>query len=157
MRVFRLFGLFAGMVPIAALAADGMQLTAGRWEEVTTITSIRAGGKQVPLDAISGNPATRYRCLSTEEALDPEKYFLKADTARNCEPGGAVSGGRISLIGSCQDAKMGQMAVTGSGTYQSKSYEVTMTMLGSMKGAPLFIDSTVTGRYVGACTSPERG
>jgi Protein of unknown function (DUF3617) len=157
MRILRLIGVTAAVVPFAALAADAEQLTAGRWEEVSTITSIKAGGKSVPLDGISGNPGTKIRCLSPEEALDPAKYFLKPDKARHCEPGGAVSGGKITLIGSCDDAKMGQLAVTGSGTYEPKSYKVTLNMLGSVKGAPLFIDMTVTGRYVGVCSDAEQG
>jgi hypothetical protein len=155
MRVAKsLLGITAA-IPATALAADTVQLTAGRWEEVTTITGLTLGGKAIALDAMPNRVTTKLTCISAEEALDPAKRFLKPDSQNRCEPGGTVSGGRIALQGTCTDSKFGRMIVTGAGTYQPKSYEVSARLEGRAMDLPAVITMGIKARHVGICTGAE--
>ena len=155
MRKTQLIGAVALMVPFAAVAADTPEIKAGRWEEVMTMTSVTVGGNSVPLSALPDGSKSRFVCISPEEAVDPAKHFLSVNENSKCTPNGMVAGGQINVIGQCSSDKFERMIITGHGTYDLSTYDVSAKMTGELKQRPIVITMTVKGRHVGACNGTE--
>ena len=155
MRKTQAIGALALLVPFAAIAADTPEIKAGRWEEVIAITGMTVGGTAISTDSIPGGASTRFVCMSAEDAVDPSKHFLGAGQDSKCTPNGMVTGGRINLIGQCTTEKFGQMIMTGEGSYNLSTFEVTAKMSGKLKERPISITMSSRGRHVGDCDGTE--
>ena len=153
MRSVFKFGLAASLcVPIAAMAADSVQLTPGRWEVTTAFLSVLLDGRPLPNDIFKNSVG--FDCISPAFAAEPARYFLEPDSAKDCKPGGTVADGHIAMAGKCA-MPFGDMMARGVGTYQSKSYEVIMKADATMDGKPLVMNFALRGKYVGACKGDE--
>lgn len=139
----------------AALAADSVQLTAGRWEEKMTVQSASLDGKPLSPDAL-GTAEASFTCIPAAEAADPSLYFKKSQASEGCGmPQGVVEGGRISLSGSCNPPGSGAMSLRLEGTYAGTAYRGTATATMVAQGKPLVVTTVIEGRHVGSCTGDE--
>jgi len=147
------FGMAASLcLSVAAMAADTVQLTPGRWEVTTTFVTVLLDGQPMPNDLFKSAPG--FDCISPAFAADPARYFLEPDSAKDCKPGGTVADGHIAMAGKCA-MPFGEMMARGVGTYQSKSYEVIMKADAIMDGKPLVMNFALRGKFVGACKGDE--
>lgn len=156
MRKTQAIGVFALLVPFAAMAADTAEIKAGRWEEVMTMTSATLAGKALPMSAFPDGAKSRFVCISAEESMDPAKHFLNAGQTGKCTPNGMVAGGKINVIGKCSSDRFDQMIIFGDGDYDLSRYHVNAKMTGQLNQRPIAITATIEGRYVGACDGTEK-
>jgi len=153
MRGILKFGVAAGLcVPLAAMAADTVHLTPGRWEVNTTFLSVLLDGQPLPNEIFKNSVG--FDCISPAFAAEPPRYFLEPDSAKDCKPGGTVADGRIAMAGKCA-MPLGDMMAAGVGTYQSQSYEIIMKTDATMDGKPLVMNFALRGKYVGECRGDE--
>ena len=155
MRKVQWIGAAVVMVPFAAIAADTVQMTEGRWEEVMTVTSASLGGKAISPDTVPDNTKTKFTCISANQSRDPAQYFLKPDKKNACQPSGTVANGRIAMGGTCNNEKIGSTVIEANGTYQPNSYEIDARATLEIKQMPLILNFTSKGRYVGKCDGTE--
>ena len=156
MRKSQLIGAIALVIPFAAIAADSVEIKAGRWEEVMTMTGMTLDGKPIPMSTLSDDPKSKLVCISPAESKDPAKHFLSVGQNDKCTPNGMITAGQIHLIGKCSDDKLADMFITGEGSYDLSKYHVNAKMTGKLKERPVAMTMTVEGRHVGACDGSER-
>jgi len=141
------------VLPVAAIAADTVQLKPGRWE-VQSATSAASNGRAIPPAFVPNTPPA-YRCLSPATAANPTGYFLKAT---NCgAPEGRAEGGNIRLKTRCTSPNGVKISMDVSGTYTSDSYDVVTRSIGKLKGVTLDTTFHDRARYVGPCQGDETG
>ena len=155
MRKSQLVAAFAVIIPFAAVAADSVQMTAGRWEEVSTVTGATLDGKTIPADSVPNGTKTKFSCISANQARDPANFFLKQDKKKHCQPSGTVSGGRIAMTATCETDKAGRMVISAQGTYQPDRYDIDATSTLEIKQLPFVMSFTSKGRYLGKCLGDE--
>ena len=143
----------AALLPAAALAADTVTMSPGRWEEITTVVSATIDGKPAPAELLSSANETDYSCISPEEAANPQLHFLQPKPGDICVPNGTAANGRIDATATCGTGESAKtIAVTG--TYGSNSYAITARAAVG-EGGKLDILLQLHGRFVGACTGDE--
>jgi len=143
------------LLPVAALAADSVQMTPGRWEERMNLVSATLDGKSLPIDGFPGQNQTEYSCISAAEALDPSAYFLSHSAGDGCDPQGTVANGHIAITGTCvrNDRPM-QMVMDG--TYSRETYRVTARATTTVNSQPMVMNILMEARFVGACKGDEK-
>lgn len=147
------FAVFA--LPLGAMSADSVSMTAGRWIETTTTTAVTLGGKPAP-GATLNQPASRPLCLTAQEAAEPARYFQSKTPSGACAaPTGTVAGGQIKLAATCEDSNTPRMMIEVSGTYAPDSYRAAIRAQSLVSGQPAVIDMVVDGRFDGACRGDE--
>jgi hypothetical protein len=163
----------AGATPQAAPATPpaAQTLRPGRWEMTTRLVSIEMPGATPDMQAQLRAqpippPETQANCVTPEEASDLLGNFrqeiLRTQPNLSCQIGDQqFGGGRIRFAMNCRGLN-GQpdtrMAVVGAFTENNVqmgiSAETSMpTGNGATQGAR--IETTMTGRYVGACNGTE--
>lgn len=123
----------------AAVSAQAQQLEPGEWEFTTTVTSPAFPKPQ---------QHTLKQCVKKEEAGDPSKWASGGQKSDCKVTPGATSGGSTSWEMSCPSSGMkgkGTVKISGS------NMESTLQMSGDMKGQKFEMQSTTTGRRLGAC------
>jgi hypothetical protein len=142
-------------LPLAAMSADAMTMSAGRWIETTTTTAVTLSGRPAPGVPI-GRPASRPLCLTPEEAAEPARYFQsKAPSGACAAPTGTVAGGQIKLASTCEDANTPRMMIEVNGTYARESYRAAIRAQSVVNAQPAVVDMVVAGRFEGACRGDE--
>ena len=147
--------------PAIALGADSVQITAGRWQEELSFTSVSMNDQEVPKEKLDAQKATTFACISPAQAREPSLYFLDQQPGHNCAaPTGSVAGGRIAMASTCQmhDEKAGTdlpVAVTMEGTYGPQTYAVNAVADVRTNERHLVMHMVVKGRFAGACKGDE--
>lgn len=143
------------VAPAAALAADTIQLTPGRWQVTMITQSVSIGGR--PMSRENFEDHKNFDCITPDVAAEPARYFLLPDRERECKPQGTVANGRVAMTGECNMRGMGKMMVTSTGTYEPRSLDVTWNAQGIFGGQPVIMIFVMRGRYLGACRGDETG
>lgn len=150
----RTLPIASAILPAAALAADTVTMSPGRWEETTTVMSATIDGKPAPVDLLSSANETEYSCISPEEAAEPRRYFLQSKEGDKCVPDGTAANGRIDATATCGGDGAGKSIVL-SGSYGPKTYAMNARVVLAMGAKPLEVQLQLRGRFVGACTGDE--
>ena len=150
---FKLAATALVIVPAAALAADTVQLTAGRWE-ILSATSAARDGRAIP-PAFLPQAVPTYRCLSPAIAADPTGYFLKAITCGS--PEGRAAAGSVRIKTRCTSPNGVKISMDVSGSYSSTSYDIVTHSVGKLSGITLDTIFHDRARYVGSCRGDESG
>lgn len=158
MRIgFRFLTAATIIVPVAAMAADSVQMVPGRWQETMRLTSMTVEGKTIPLEATKRGNATRFSCISPEMAADPRRHFDEVRPGDECQPleGGAIANGRLLARARCNLDEKVPFTMTLEGTYARDNYHATINGQGMIGGRAVTVSGTADGTYVGPCTGDE--
>lgn len=97
-----------------------------------------------------GEPLVRERCISPEEASDPQKVLAEAATAK-CQLANAHdTGSEYTFDVNCPNTRV---PVTGSGSvrYKADSFDGQIDLVGEQRGFRLKTRSYVSARRLGPC------
>jgi hypothetical protein len=157
MRIINKIILVAALAaPAAAMTGDSVQLVEGRWEERITVTRVTVGGEDLPLESFPGRITTKFTCISPEQARDPRLYFQIPDNDGDCSvPEGVVLGGRMEMSSTCKMDDGTPMKMAVQGNYGRGTYRADVIGDADMQGQPFWLNMTMEGRFVGACTGDE--
>ena len=103
-----------------------------------------------PLQGNSGGPVTRQRCISPEEAGDPQKVLAEARGKNDCQLSNLKdSGTEYSFDVECK----ARIPLKGSGAvrYTPRSLDGEIDLVGEAQGLRLKTRSFVSGRRLGPC------
>ncbi len=150
---YRLLLTAAPILPAAAVAADSVTMSAGRWEETTTVVSATLDGKPVPPGLLSNADETKFRCISPEEATEPSRFFLQSKPGHSCVPIGTALDGHVEASAVCGGEP--PKTVSLSGAYGRQNYDMNARATFGMGGKSLSVALRLRGRFVGACTGNE--
>ena len=146
------------IAPVAVLAADSVQLTPGRWEEIGKVAAMTFGGRSVPGDMFKGEAETTLYCILLNEAREPALFFRGDTRGDQCAlRHKSVAHGRIAMSYACDSPDGTPETWTLVGTYAKASYHITWRINTSAEGQPVTITKTMEGRFVGRCTGDEKG
>jgi hypothetical protein len=136
----KLFLLLGALVPPLALA--GVQ--PGNWE-FTVEVSIAQGSS-------ASGPVTRTRCISEEEARDPQKVIAEAGQS-GCEFSDARDSGAEYTF--AIDCRGGQVPVHGTGrlSYTAQTLEGVIDLVAERQNLRIVTHSNVKARRLGSCSS----
>ena len=156
-KTLRRIAFVTGILPMAATAADVVQLNPGRWSETYAVPRVTLDGRSLPYHPSQKFKESRFSCMSQEEARDPSMYFIMKNAPwHDCvRPKGGVAHGLITIVEQCTIDEGVPTTIGVDGTYFQDAYHVTTSMKAMMKGAPLVITQSVDGRYAGACRGDE--
>jgi hypothetical protein len=95
-------------------------------------------------------PEVRQRCLSPEEAADPQKVLAEVRSKNNCQLSNVQDSGTEYRFDVACDAKV---PVTGSGAvrYTPTTIDGQIDLVGETRGLRLKTRSFVSGRRLGPC------
>ena len=133
MRIALLFGVL-----IASAAQAGVE--PGNWEF----------SLESPLQGNANGPAVKQRCLTAEEASDPQKVLAEARGSDKCQLSNVRdSGADYKFDIACK----ARVPVTGSGTvrYTASTIDGAIDLVGETQGLRLKTRSFVSGRRLGPC------
>ena len=96
-------------------------------------------------------PEVRQRCLSPEEAQDPQKVLAEVRSKNNCQLSNVQDSGSEYRFNVACDAKV---PVTGSGAvrYTPTTIDGSVDLVGETRGLRLKTRSFVSGRRLGPCS-----
>jgi hypothetical protein len=103
-----------------------------------------------PLQGNSSGPATRQRCISAEEAGDPQKVLAEARGKNDCQLSNLRdSGTEYSFDLECK----ARIPLKGSGAvrYTPRTLDGEIDLVGEAQGLRLKTRSFVSGRRLGPC------
>ena len=103
-----------------------------------------------PLVGSSAGPTVKQRCLSPDEAADPQKVLAEARGSDKCQLSNVRdSGSDYKFDVAC----VGRVPVHGSGTvqYTATTLDGTIDLVGETQGLRLKTRSFVSGRKLGPC------
>lgn len=145
------------------LANSDLTLSPGEWENTVEFVNIEFDESQLPpeargmvgpaLDAMRGRITTTKTCITEEEASEPAAEMFSGSDAGDCEYSRFdFAGGEIDMAMTCTDPNSGTATITNTGTYDSTSYamEMSISMAASQMG-PMEIAAKAGGTRVGDC------
>jgi hypothetical protein len=103
-----------------------------------------------PLQANGGGPVVKQRCISAEEAGDPQKVLAEARGKNDCQMSNLKdSGTEYSFDVECK----ARIPLKGSGAvrYTPRTLDGEIDLVGETQGLRLKTRSFVTGRRLGPC------
>jgi len=155
--VFKLMAAASIVIPVAALAADSVQMKPGRWQERMRLTSMIVEGKTIPVAADKRNNATRFSCISAQTAADPRRHFDEVQPGDECQPleGTTVANGRLFARARCNLDEKIPFTMTLEGTYGSENYHAVINGQGMVAGKTVTVSGAADGSYVGTCKGDE--
>ena len=143
MRIAVFFAALA--LPAAAFA----QVTPGKWEIVTTVTSVDMPGAPPFVAAMmKGKPIKVSHCLTPEEAARGPQDMMKS--RKECTfTRYSMAGGKLDSVMVCQQGG-GTMTATSTGSFTPTSFTSSgrTVMTGSQ---PMTLTATAVGTRVGDC------
>jgi len=138
-------------------------LQPGEWETTSEIIDVQMEGapQGMPagaLDAMKGRTTTVKKCVTPEEAANPDADFLTAQKDSQCTYSGfEMANGAIKGNVSCPGEHGSTANVAMEGIYTSDSYAMTMNMdaAGIGDGAPagmkMRMKMKISGKRIGEC------
>ncbi|MCB2014261.1 MAG: DUF3617 domain-containing protein [Sphingobium sp.] len=138
-------------------------LQPGEWETTSEIVDIQMEGapQGMPagaLDAMKGRKTTVKKCVTPEEAANPDADFLTAQKDSQCTYSGfEMANGAIKGNVSCPGENGSTADVAMEGIYTSDSYTMTMDMDaagmggGTPAGMKMRMKMKISGKRVGEC------
>jgi hypothetical protein len=156
MRPGPIFAAAIVLLPTIALAADSVQMTAGRWVETFTTTSANIAGKAVPAAQL-GEAVSKPVCMSPAEAADARTFFQsRGGGGSNCaDPTGTVGSGKLALVSTCRQDGGAPVVLEVKGDYGAATYNAAIRAQSGAAPSQTVVTMTVTGRYEGACRGDE--
>ena len=145
-----------------------VRLDHGEWEVETEIVSASGNGMPAEmLNAMRGQKQTQKTCITREQAENPNASFLAGQQEENCTYRDfAMRGGRITGSVACrppQGEGQGEVSMTLAGTYQPRTYDITMTMNMNMQmpgqsaRQTMAVETRARGRRIGDCPAGSEG
>ena len=156
--IFRALLVTAIAIPAASLAADSVQLTPGRWQEIDRTTAMAIAGRQVPANLLPKDVESALYCIPPNEAREPASFFRGNVRGDQCALKQKwVANGQVALSYGCEspDGLPGTWMIKG--TYSNRTYQLTWQINTSYEKQPVTITKTMEGRFVGRCTGREKG
>lgn len=147
-------------IPVAAIAADSVQLTPGRWQETDRTIAMTVDGEAVPSNILQDamQVETMFYCIPPSEAQEPALFFRGNVRDDKCAlRAKAVANGRIAMSYGCDSEDGGAETWTIDGTYDKQAYAMTWKINSSTGGQPFTLTKTMEGRFLGRCTGDEKG
>lgn len=141
----------AGFAALAlAPAATSNDMLRGQWQQDTRFRVDSFDGKAPPAAMGAVKASSDRSCYDAAETRSIAD-FLRAGMERQC-PGLRIgaAGGNLSVSGTCRFGNAA-MTTTGSGSYSSTDFDLTIHGTGVANGHRVTITSRDTGHWLGTC------
>jgi hypothetical protein len=132
--------LKAALLLVFAATAAHASIEPGNWEF----------SLESPLQPSTNGPVVKQRCLTPEEAADPQKVLAEAHGSNKCELSNVRDSGAAYQF---EVACTGRVPVHGSGNvrYSATALDGEIDLIGETQGLRLKTRSYVSGRRLGPC------
>jgi len=136
--------LKAALILLFAAGAAQAAIEPGNWEF----------SLESPLQPSADGPVVKQRCLTPEEAADPQKVLAEARGSDKCQLSNVVDSGADYKF---DIACTGNVPIHGSGTvrYTPTTLDGQVDLVGETRGLRLKTRSFVSGRRLGPCSTTK--
>jgi hypothetical protein len=140
----------AGLAALFAASASSNDMLRGQWQQDTSFRITAIDGKAPAGDLAAEKQSSDRSCYDADETRSITR-FLQAGVEQQCA-GLTISAndGNLSVSGTCRygDATI---AATGSGSYSSSDFDLTITGSGMVNGHRVAISGRDSGHWLGSC------